>query len=293
LFTLLFAIPSQVNIAFDVAIIATNLNLLRDQSTKQVVQHAFALFCFIFICPAARWRREHASSRMVLDDHEVCNHCSTLEFTRMTCLACHKQHHQIHSFTFLCSTTHLSAFLLPMALYNGRIQRLQVFEPLEQHPISVAAAHFFITCLQFHLNSYCARLNGLAPPLVDFSGWSRPLGKNFLISIHSKVRVAAAIRKENYAFCFLIFIFNLAHQPLCEVASVSAHAHSYENSSPYRPQVNTMFDTEQAAVAHRCRNLVSDLSCIFFQVCGAFTVTLRVVSAVVASIITLSTWLNW
>jgi hypothetical protein len=42
--------------------------------------------------------------------------------------------------------------------------------------------------LQFVLNSYCARLSGLgSPPLVNFSGWTRPLGKNFLISTQSKV----------------------------------------------------------------------------------------------------------
>jgi hypothetical protein len=59
------------------------------------------------------------------------------------------------------------------------------------------------------------------------------------------------------------------------------------------PQVNTLFDNGQAAAMKRCRALVADASCVYFQVGGVFVVTLRVVSAVVAAVITLSTWLNW
>jgi hypothetical protein len=40
---------------------------------------------------------------------------------------------------------------------------------------------------QFVLNSFCSRLNGLSPPLVNISGWTRPLGKNFLIALNAKV----------------------------------------------------------------------------------------------------------
>jgi hypothetical protein len=84
-----------------------------------------------------------------------------------------------------CSTIHLAAFLLPVAAYNGRIDRLQVRQGASKH-------HFFEATiqpsLQFVLNSYCARLSGLgSPPLVNFSGWTRPLGKNFLISTQAKV----------------------------------------------------------------------------------------------------------
>ena len=43
--------------------------------------------------------------------------------------------------------------------------------------------------LQLVLNSYCARLSGLSPPLVNFSGWTRPLGKNYLMSTHAKVPI--------------------------------------------------------------------------------------------------------
>jgi hypothetical protein len=37
------------------------------------------------------------------------------------------------------------------------------------------------------LNSYCARLIGLSPPLATLSGWTRPLGKKFLMSTQAKV----------------------------------------------------------------------------------------------------------
>jgi hypothetical protein len=85
-----------------------------------------------------------------------------------------------------CSTIHLAAFLLPVAAYNGRIDRLQVCASRR------IKAPFFApkiqTSVQFVLNAYCARLSGLgSPPLVDFAGWTRPLGKNFLISTQVKV----------------------------------------------------------------------------------------------------------
>ncbi len=53
------------------------------------------------------------------------------------------------------------------------------------------------------------------------------------------------------------------------------------------------FETSQELALSLSRGIAVDLHCMFFQVGGMFVVTLRVVSAVVAAIITLSTWLNW
>jgi hypothetical protein len=84
---------------------------------------------------------------------------------------------------------HLSCFLLPIAIYNSRIDRLKV-------SIRLLVSLLFRSKTsppphpppQFVLNSYCARLSGLSPPLVSFSGWTRPLGKQFLIAFNSKVK---------------------------------------------------------------------------------------------------------
>jgi hypothetical protein len=57
--------------------------------------------------------------------------------------------------------------------------------------------------------------------------------------------------------------------------------------------VNVLFEASKEADVSLARGLAVDLHCMFFQVGGMFVVTLRVVSAVVAAIITLSTWLNW
>jgi hypothetical protein len=84
----------------------------------------------------------------------------------------------------LNSTIHLSAIILPIAAYNGRIDRLQVWMHSTFDLLWCQEVYF---CAQFVLNSFCSRLNGLSPPLVNFSGWTRPLGKNFLIALNAKV----------------------------------------------------------------------------------------------------------
>ena len=57
--------------------------------------------------------------------------------------------------------------------------------------------------------------------------------------------------------------------------------------------MNVFFEASQEAAVSLARGLAVDLHCMFFQVGGMFVVTLRVVSAVVAAVITLSTWLSW
>jgi hypothetical protein len=57
-------------------------------------------------------------------------------------------------------------------------------------------------------------------------------------------------------------------------------------------QVNTYFETNEDAVLQFARGVAVDLNCMFFRVGGVFVVTMRVVSAIVATIISLSAWLN-
>jgi hypothetical protein len=57
-------------------------------------------------------------------------------------------------------------------------------------------------------------------------------------------------------------------------------------------KVNSYFETEEDAVLRLARGITSDLSCFFFRAGGVFVVTFRVISAIVAAIITLSAWLN-
>jgi hypothetical protein len=120
------------------------------------------------------------------------------------------------------------------------------------------------------LDSYCARLNnGLSPPLVSFSGWTRPLGKNFLLSTHAKV------------FCFAFCGF-------CAWQFCILQAQAHHGAL----QVNALFDTNQDVVLRLARGLTMDLNCMFFQAGGVFVVTIRVVSAIVSTIVILMTWLN-
>jgi hypothetical protein len=76
-------------------------------------------------------------------------------------------------------------------------------------------------------------------------------------------------------------------------ASAAITPSANDSSLRLASQVNTFFETSQEVVVTRCRSLVCDMTCVLFQVGGMFTVTLRVLSAVVAAVVTLSTWLNW
>jgi hypothetical protein len=57
-------------------------------------------------------------------------------------------------------------------------------------------------------------------------------------------------------------------------------------------QVNALFDTNQDVVLRFARGLTMDLDCMFFQAGGVFVVTIRVVSAIVSTIVILMTWLK-
>ena len=57
-------------------------------------------------------------------------------------------------------------------------------------------------------------------------------------------------------------------------------------------QVNTFFETSADAVLQFARGVAVDLNCMFFRVGGVFVVTMRVVSAIVGLIVSLSAWLN-
>jgi hypothetical protein len=58
-------------------------------------------------------------------------------------------------------------------------------------------------------------------------------------------------------------------------------------------KVNSYFETDEDAVLRLARGIASDLSCLFFRAGGVFVVTFRVLSAIVAAVITLSAWLNF
>ncbi len=58
-------------------------------------------------------------------------------------------------------------------------------------------------------------------------------------------------------------------------------------------QVNTLFETSEDDVVRIARGLAVDLSCMYFRVAGVFVVTMRVVYAIVAFVVTLSAWINF
>ena len=57
-------------------------------------------------------------------------------------------------------------------------------------------------------------------------------------------------------------------------------------------KVNSYFETDEDAVLRLARGITLDLSCMFFRAGGVFVVTFRVISAIVAAVVTLSAWLN-
>jgi hypothetical protein len=58
-------------------------------------------------------------------------------------------------------------------------------------------------------------------------------------------------------------------------------------------KVNSYFETDEDAVLRLARGISLDLSCLFFRAGGIFVVTFRVISAIVATVVTLSAWLNF
>jgi hypothetical protein len=135
--------------------------------------------------------------------------------------------------------------------------------------------HFFLSIHhQFGLNSYCARLNGLSPAPAKLSGWTRPLGKNFLIAMNAKVMV-------------------LMDSPMFHSSVSGTHICFGAPSNCHSLQVNTLFETSEDDVVRIARGLAVDLSCMYFRVAGVFVVTMRVVYAIVAFVVTLSAWINF
>jgi hypothetical protein len=114
----------QINVVFDLAIVAANLNLLRNRFIQLVsdgLQFGLILVSNLDAESGWGWTLWRC---LVLDDHEVRKFYLRFSLRLHTVLS--KTRPCISSLIVFFSTIHLSAFLLPIAAYNSRIDRLQV-----------------------------------------------------------------------------------------------------------------------------------------------------------------------
>ncbi len=160
------------------------------------------------------------------------------------------------------STIHLAAFLLPVAAYNSRVDRLQVrrlaatghsqYEILHHSPVGfkfllrASQRPFAAACQPFRLDS---------------------AARQEFLDVHAceGINIRVVFRKHK------------------RIRMPSAHLFL---------QVNTFFDTNEDAVLRFTRGIATDLNCMLFRVGGTFVVTVRVVSAIVGVVASLSALLN-
>ena len=166
-----------------------------------------------------------------------------------------------------CSTVHLASFLLPVAAYNNRISRLQVRG--RQHWVGLSAKWYF----NISRSSPVLFELVLRAPQWPFAAACQL----FRLDSATRQEFPVVHTREGIVLRFVDFA------QFCILQAQARHC---------ALQVNALFDTNQDAVLRFSRGLTMDLSCMFFQAGGVFVVTIRVVSAIVSTIVILMTWLK-